>query len=159
LFGKQIQQSILGGIMVELKKLPQTSMIDRYFPSTKKCLGCGKKNPIKLNERIYSCSCGYEEDRDIHSSNSILIESFNITQIPMECRKFKPVELNTSALEKLINSTNVYKKVFYKGKYKFRDFQIKKLLIHTDVMYNVFTLPNLYQYMKVFLWFPLLFYQ
>ena len=29
LFGKQVQQSILGGIISELKKLPQTSIVDR----------------------------------------------------------------------------------------------------------------------------------
>lgn len=106
LFGKQIQQSILGGIIVELKKLPHTLVIDRFYPSTKKCLGCGKLNKIKLSERIYSCSCGYEEDRDTHSSMSILIESFNKTTVPMECRDFKPVELNTSALDKLKNNSS-----------------------------------------------------
>jgi transposase len=107
LFGKQIQQSILGGIIAELKKVPHTLVVDRFYPSTKKCLVCGKLNKIKLSERIYSCSCGYEEDRDHHSSISILIESFNKTTVPMDSRDFKPVELNTAALDKLKNKSSV----------------------------------------------------
>ena len=96
LFGRQVQQSILGGIISELKKLPQTSIVDRYFPSTKLCNQCGLINKISLSDRIYNCRCGYSKDRDVHSAYNILLES-----LPMERRKFTPVEFNTSILDNL----------------------------------------------------------
>jgi len=102
LFGKQVQQSILGGIISELKKLPQTHIVDRFFPSTKLCPECGQLNILALADRIYNCSCGYSQDRDVHSANNILLES-----IPMECRKFKPVEFNTSAIDYLKSFVSV----------------------------------------------------
>ena len=106
LFGKQVQTSIIGGIISELKKLPQTVMVDRYFPSTKTCRECGLINKLELKDRIYNCECGYIEDRDIHASVNILIESINISnlkQIPTEYRDFKPVEFNTTAINSIKN--------------------------------------------------------
>ena len=104
IFGKQIQCSIIGGIISELKKFPQTLIIDIFFPSTKLCgqIGCGILNKISLSTRIYHCKCGYSNDRDIHAANNILRES-----IPMEHRNFKPVEFNISAFEKFKNFSNV----------------------------------------------------
>ena len=96
LFGRQVQQSIMGGIISELKKLPQTSIVNRYFPSTKLCNNCGLLNKISLSDRVYNCRCGYSKDRDTHSAYNILLES-----LPMEHRKFTPVEFNTSALGSL----------------------------------------------------------
>jgi putative transposase len=96
LFGKQIQQSILGGIISELKKLPQTSVVDRFFPSTKLCPKCGVLNTPSLSDREYICECGYSQDRDVHSAMNILLET-----IPTEHRNFKPVEFNTSMLDVL----------------------------------------------------------
>ncbi len=105
IFGKQVQLSILGGIISELKKLPQTLIIDRFFPSTKLCgqIGCGILNKISLSTRIYHCKCGYSNDRDIHAATNILRESI----IPMEHRNFKPMEFNISAFEKFKNFSNV----------------------------------------------------
>lgn len=114
LFGKQVQQSILGGIISELKKLPQTSIVDRFFPSTKLCPECGTLNKLTLADRQYICECGYFQDRDIHSAMNILLES-----IPMEYRNFKPVEFNTSAIEKLKKSlSNSFVSIDYEaGRY------------------------------------------
>jgi transposase len=102
LFGKQVQQSILGGIISELKKLPQTSIVDRFFPSTKLCPECGTLNKLTLADRQYVCECGYSQDRDIHAAVNILLES-----IPMEHRNFKPVEFNTSELDYLKSFVSV----------------------------------------------------
>jgi transposase len=102
LFGKQVQQSILGGIISELKKLPQTFIVDRYFPSTKLCPECGTLNKLTLADRTYNCECGYTKDRDIHSAMNILLES-----IPMERRNFKPVEFNSSAINYLKSIVSV----------------------------------------------------
>lgn len=91
-FGKQIQESTIGGIIVGIKDIPHTSIVDRFYPSTKECPNCGKKNKVKLKDRIYICGCGYERDRDIHSANNILFESLGL--VPMERRDLikKPVE-------------------------------------------------------------------
>jgi transposase len=104
-FGRQIQQSILGGIICGIKKLPQTSVVDRFFPSTQLCPECGNLKKLRLSERIYSCDCGYSEDRDIHAARNILRES-----IPPVQRDFKPVEMNATDVEvdKTSTSSIVY---------------------------------------------------
>ena len=38
--------------------------VNQFFPSTQKCSSCDKKNPIPLNMRTYSCSCGLIISRD-----------------------------------------------------------------------------------------------
>lgn len=46
--------------------------IDKWFPSSKTCSNCGKiKEELSLSERIYSCSCGLEIDRDINAAINI----------------------------------------------------------------------------------------
>jgi transposase len=67
LFGKQVHNSILGGIMRDLKIKSHTlKIVDKYTPTTQPCLDCGKLNKFPLSVRTYECSCGYKEDRDIH---------------------------------------------------------------------------------------------
>lgn len=48
-------------------------VIDRYFPSTKKCSGCGNvKSKILLTDRIYNCDCcGLEISRDLNAAINI----------------------------------------------------------------------------------------
>jgi len=47
-------------------------LLDKYYPSTKKCSICGNKQHISLSDRIFICkSCGYEIDRDINSAINI----------------------------------------------------------------------------------------
>jgi len=38
--------------------------VGQYFPSTKQCYQCKKRNEILLSEREYQCSCGYKIHRD-----------------------------------------------------------------------------------------------
>jgi transposase len=71
-WGKKFQYSIMGGIMSDIKNLPQTVVIDRFFPSTKLCPICGQLNTLTLTDRLYHCDCGYSEDRDIKSAKTIL---------------------------------------------------------------------------------------
>ena len=42
---------------------------DRFYPSSKTCHHCGsiRKN-LKLSDRIFKCSCGYVEDRDLNAA-------------------------------------------------------------------------------------------
>ena len=44
-------------------------IVDRFYPSSKLCHCCGSiKKDLKLSDRIYSCECGYIEDRDYNAS-------------------------------------------------------------------------------------------
>ncbi len=43
--------------------------VDRFYPSSKQCSKCGYiKKDLKLSDRIYSCSCGLNIDRDLNAS-------------------------------------------------------------------------------------------
>ena len=45
-------------------------MVDRFYPSSKICHGCGYINKgLKLKDRVYACpECGYRADRDFNAS-------------------------------------------------------------------------------------------
>lgn len=38
--------------------------VARYFPSTKQCYKCKKRNEISLKQREYVCNCGHRMHRD-----------------------------------------------------------------------------------------------
>lgn len=47
-------------------------LLDKYYPSTKRCSICGNKQHISLSDRVFTCkSCGYEIDRDINAAINI----------------------------------------------------------------------------------------
>ena len=49
------------------------------MPTTKYCPQCGKlKKDINLSDRIYECTCGYHEDRDVHAARNMIL-LFKIT--------------------------------------------------------------------------------
>jgi len=50
--------------------------VDRWFPSSKTCSGCGHKlDELRLDTRHWQCpQCGAEHDRDINAANNILNE-------------------------------------------------------------------------------------
>ena len=44
-------------------------VVDRWYPSSKTCHCCGTvKKDLKLSDRIFKCSCGYVEDRDLNAA-------------------------------------------------------------------------------------------
>ena len=44
-------------------------IVDRFYPSSRRCHCCGCiKTDLKLSDRVYKCSCGYIEDRDLNAS-------------------------------------------------------------------------------------------
>jgi putative transposase len=128
LFGRQVQESILGGIISEVKKLPQTHLVDRYFPSTKLCKNCGALNSLTLADRTYKCDCGAKEtDRDVHAAENILIEGMLNEglidlkdKVPME-RRFMPVEFDVTSIETLKNffKGTIVNLNFESGRYNF----------------------------------------
>jgi transposase len=94
-WGKRIHHSIMGGIISDLKKRSETTVIDRWYPSTKLCPTCYSLNVLKLSDRIYKCKCGYSEDRDVHSAKNILSEGLKIST---GRRNLMPVEKFASIL-------------------------------------------------------------
>jgi len=96
-FGRTVQHSCLGRVKAKLKQSNNAVMIERSFPSTKLCLNCGALNKLTLDDRVYKCSCGYEEDRDIKSAKTILHAGRCKTNyVPTGRREFKPVENKAS---------------------------------------------------------------
>ena len=44
-------------------------IVDKYYPSTKKCNRCGNIKEMKINDRTYKCEhCGLVIDRDLNSA-------------------------------------------------------------------------------------------
>ena len=57
-------------------------VVNRYFPSTKTCSGCGMKKEICIFERVYRCAhCGLVLDRDLNAAKNLVaissIETLN----------------------------------------------------------------------------------
>ena len=48
----------------------ELTIVDRYFPSSKKCSCCGYVVPfLSLSTRTYQCpACGFEADRDLNAA-------------------------------------------------------------------------------------------
>ena len=93
-WGKRIQHSCMGIVKAKLIKQKSVRIIDRYFPTTKMCYVCGSMINISLDERIFKCDCGLEEDRDVKSAKTVMHvgRCKESVSVPMECRDFKPVE-------------------------------------------------------------------
>ena len=93
--GKKIQHSGIGGIISDLKHKSVTPLeVDKFFPSTKLCPQCGKKNKPSLSDRVYECECGFIMDRDLKSSRCI--ETEGMKQIPVDYRELTLGEISTS---------------------------------------------------------------
>ncbi|MEH6934056.1 MULTISPECIES: RNA-guided endonuclease TnpB family protein [unclassified Bacillus (in: firmicutes)] len=56
----------------------QLVKIDKWFPSTKTCSNCGIVKDISLSERVYSCICGINLDRDYNSAINIKNEAIRL---------------------------------------------------------------------------------
>lgn len=78
---KSMNKSILDASWFEFKRqleykckwnFKSFGKIDRYNPSSQACSGCGKIQPMPLNQRLYKCECGLELDRDLNASLNIL---------------------------------------------------------------------------------------
>jgi len=101
LFGKQIQNTGIGGVISMLKQNIETLIpVDRYEATTKVCSKCGsKKKDITLSDRVYKCEkCGLVIDRDLNSAINILkiglqeVETTTIKNLPTDCGELTPVE-------------------------------------------------------------------
>ena len=76
LFGRTVQHSVLGLVKAKLIKHERVTVLSSREPTTKYCPSCGKlKKDITLADRVYECSCGYREDRDIHAARNMILLS------------------------------------------------------------------------------------
>ena len=76
LFGRTVQHSVLGLVKAKLRKSDRVEVLPKSAPTTKYCPNCGKlKKDITLADRVYECSCGYSEDRDIHAARNMILLS------------------------------------------------------------------------------------
>lgn len=58
-------------------------LVDRWFPSTQLCSGCGNRQSMPLSQRQYNCSnCNLSIDRDLNASRNLL----NYTRIAQPCQ-------------------------------------------------------------------------
>ena len=113
-FGRQVQQSCMGALKARLKSLVPSGrayMLDKWVPTTKMCPKCGILNAVGLEERTYTCGCGYSKPRDWHSACNIL--TFGSTK-RAECMEHASaeetvstaVELGSTAASGLLRSEN-----------------------------------------------------
>ena len=108
LFGKQVQHSCLGTVKAKLIRLPQIVVLDKWIPTTKLCPKCKQENSLQLCERVYNCSCGYTQDRDIHSAKNMIEIAkacFEDGFVPVEHREITLTEFKASVL-----GSNAYEK-------------------------------------------------
>ena len=74
LFGRTVQHSVLGIVKAKLIRNERVTVLPSREPTTKYCPVCGKlKKDITLADRVYECSCGYREDRDIHAARNMIL--------------------------------------------------------------------------------------
>ena len=93
LFGREVQNSALGTLKSKLVSNSNVLVIDRFFPSTKMCPSCGAINEgITLSDRIFTCGCGYTEDRDVKSAKTLLLAGKHKRSCTLAERKCTPEE-------------------------------------------------------------------
>ena len=108
LFGKQVQHSCLGTIKSKLMALPNVVVLDRFIPTTKLCPKCHSvKNNMTLTDRTYICSCGYQEDRDVHAAKNMVEIAkycFKDRFVPTEHREITLTEFKASIADEILSS-------------------------------------------------------
>ncbi|NVM30512.1 MAG: IS200/IS605 family element transposase accessory protein TnpB [Candidatus Helarchaeota archaeon] len=56
-------------------------LVDRFFPSSKRCSVCGQiNNDLQLSEKTWTCPCGATHDRDVNASTNLKEEGLKILQ-------------------------------------------------------------------------------
>ena len=72
--GRKLHHSILGRVKAKLVAHDRVIVLKKWVPTTQLCGGanCGVLNKHSLDEREYSCSCGYVFDRDTHAALNMI---------------------------------------------------------------------------------------
>jgi len=80
LFGRQVHSSRIGGLKLRLRNsLKAPIPVGRFEPTTKECYACGKRHELPLSQRIITCSCGWECDRDVNAALVILRKGLGLS--------------------------------------------------------------------------------
>ena len=107
-FGKQVQHSCLGTVKSKLMALPNVVILDRFIPTTKLCPKCySVKNDMTLADRTYICSCGYQENRDVHAAKNMIEiakSCFEDNLVPTEHREVTLMEFKASVADEILSS-------------------------------------------------------
>ncbi|MCU4981749.1 transposase, partial [Bacillus cereus] len=82
-FGKSVADNAWGMFTTFLayklnEQGKQLVKIDKWFPSTKTCSSCGNVKNMSLSERIYTCICGVNIDRDYNAAINIKNEAIRL---------------------------------------------------------------------------------
>lgn len=56
------------------------AVIDRWYPSTKLCRECGTLNTLTLADRVWTCGCGAQHDRDLNAAQNIRAEGLRMME-------------------------------------------------------------------------------
>lgn len=98
-WGRIIQSSYMGRVkakLISLEKEGRAFKLPKYEATTQLCPRCGALNKHSLDKRIYTCNCGYTEDRDVHAAKNILILG---SERRAECLEQASVERLASGLK------------------------------------------------------------
>ncbi|MEH7657270.1 RNA-guided endonuclease TnpB family protein, partial [Bacillus velezensis] len=82
-FGKSVADNAWGMFTAFLayklnEQGKQLVKIDKWFSSTKTCSSCGNVKNMSLSERVYSCICGVNLDRDYNAAINIKNEAIRL---------------------------------------------------------------------------------
>ena len=109
-YSKKVQSGILGKVYAKLKLLNLSNpekyrILTTSSKTTQDCVICSKANKLKLTDRVYKCSCGYENNRDTHGAfNMILKQDLIETNKNNQSLKNKVFGRKTSNLVQMITS-------------------------------------------------------
>jgi putative transposase len=77
-FNRKLRDGAIGEIRRQLAYKcgwygSQLVVADRWYPSSKTCMGCGERKPsLQLAERTYTCAaCGLVADRDVNAATNL----------------------------------------------------------------------------------------
>lgn len=82
---RRIAQVSWGQLVSFLEYKTNVRKVDRWYPSSKTCCGCGHIQPMPLHIRVYVCgSCGQIKDRDLNAAINIRQNTFG-TKVIYAC--------------------------------------------------------------------------
>ena len=84
---RSLAHSLMGEVIRQVSyKAQRHVMVDRFFPSSKRCSNCGfVKTNLELSERTYRCeACGLVIDRDFNASLNLMQAGKVIPSVPVE---------------------------------------------------------------------------
>ena len=84
---RSLAHSLMGEVIRQVSyKAQKHIMVDRFFPSSKRCSCCGfVKASLDLSERTYRCeACGMSLDRDLNASINLMQAGAVSSSVPVE---------------------------------------------------------------------------